>query len=237
MRKVTKEFILTILAGGIASIFTFWGIYGILNSIGMENEQKNTSFPEIIIVPVSVENSGIAPPSSESLSELNARLQKRLSVKYVLAQEVLLPQEFLSKERGQLQAERALLYLAQEHKKKNGNALRVLFVTSVDLYLPGYNFIFGLAQPGGSFALVSDARFQSRTMPTEREKELYLRRLSKVALHELGHTFGLPHSDDPKSVMKFHNSLRELDETGDELTEEDKRTILSRHPSLKKYLH
>ena len=86
---------------------------------------------------------------------------------------------------------------------------RVLAVTAVDLYADDLNFVFGLAESPGTVAVVSlyrlraggDARFL-------RERAL------KEAVHELGHTAGLPHCSDSRCVMHFSNCLEDTDQKG-----------------------
>lgn len=86
---------------------------------------------------------------------------------------------------------------------------RVLAVTAVDLYADDLNFVFGLAESPGTVAIVSlyrlraggDARFV-------RERAL------KEAVHELGHTVGLPHCSDSRCVMHLSNCLEDTDQKG-----------------------
>lgn len=92
--------------------------------------------------------------------------------------------------------------------------IKVLTLTGADLYtrLHDYNFIFGLAQLRGRVALVSLRRLDPAFYGKEPDPRLFLERVTKEAIHELGHTFGLLHCADTKCVMSFSNSIFDVDE-------------------------
>ena len=83
---------------------------------------------------------------------------------------------------------------------------RVLGVCSLDLFVPVLTFVFGEAQLEGNCAVVSYYRLSEPERP-----ELLPERLTKDAVHELGHTFGLRHCDDWECVMASSHSVERLD--------------------------
>jgi archaemetzincin len=83
---------------------------------------------------------------------------------------------------------------------------RVLAVTNYDLYANNLNFIFGLADEGKKSAVISLFRLR-----TGADEETFRRRAVKEAIHELGHTWGLSHCQNPRCVMHFSNSLEDTD--------------------------
>ena len=84
------------------------------------------------------------------------------------------------------------------------DALKVLGVTTVDLFNPIFSFVFGEAQFKGKGAVISSYRLHTNP---ENESVIgcppLLNRLEKEAIHELGHTFGLKHCADPDCVMHY----------------------------------
>ena len=78
-------------------------------------------------------------------------------------------------------------------------------VTTVDLFSEGLDFVFGLADVGGDRAVVSVRRLAAA------DPHLLSARLLKECVHELGHTWGLPHCEDAACVMHFSNSIEETD--------------------------
>ena len=86
---------------------------------------------------------------------------------------------------------------------------RVLVVTNYDLYTDNLNFVFGLADSPGKFAVISFFRLRMGA-----DEETFRHRAVKEAIHELGHTMGLPHCAKPRCVMRFSNSLGETDDKG-----------------------
>jgi len=112
------------------------------------------------------------------------------------------PEEAYDPVRGQFRAGELLKYLSSVSFP---DMVRLVGLVDVDLYEEGLNFVFGEAQYGGKYAVVSTYRLKD---PDER---LYFERVFKETNHELGHTFGLKHCPDPYCVMSFSNSLAEVD--------------------------
>lgn len=85
----------------------------------------------------------------------------------------------------------------------------MLGVTDRDLYAGDLNFVFGLAQSPGRAAVISLFRLRAGA-----DEAGFRARAVKEAVHELGHTLGLPHCPDPACVMHFSNSLADTDRKG-----------------------
>lgn len=94
---------------------------------------------------------------------------------------------------------------------------RLLAIVGVDLYAPELNFVFGEADFQTRVAVISSIRLRQEYYGVSagsirpENKQLFLERVTKEAVHELGHTYGLPHCPEPKCVMYFSNSLQNTD--------------------------
>jgi archaemetzincin len=109
--------------------------------------------------------------------------------------------------RNQHHSTRLLERLTREY----ATGFRILGVTGHDLFAPVLSFVFGEAQVSGLTAVVSTHRLREEIYGLPADPAILLDRLTKEAVHELGHTFGLRHCDDWTCVMASTNSLERLD--------------------------
>jgi archaemetzincin len=91
------------------------------------------------------------------------------------------------------------------------DAARILAVTTRDLFIPVLTFVFGHAQLGGRAAVVSLARLRQEFYGLPPDREIFLERAVKEALHESGHTFGLVHCADRTCAMSLSTGVRQID--------------------------
>ena len=90
-------------------------------------------------------------------------------------------------------------------------AVRLLVLTEVDLFIPMLSFVYGQAQLSGPVAVLSLARLRQEFYGLDANPALFLLRVRKEALHEVGHTFGLTHCTEPLCTMSLSTNLQQLD--------------------------
>ena len=101
--------------------------------------------------------------------------------------------------------------LAQLRELDADEGSRILGITDLDLFIPIFTFVFGEAQVGGCVALVSTHRLSQQFYGLPEDRELLFTRAEKEATHELGHAYGLAHCRRLDCVMRFSNSVEDVD--------------------------
>ena len=152
----------------------------------------------------------LLPCGAFDQAELND-LARALSAKGMavrIAKQRPLPQEAFNARRQQYRADDFLKTARSEAGE------RVLAVTDCDLYADNLNFVFGLAESFGKCAVISLYRLRIGV-----DQEKFRLRAVKEAVHELGHTLGLPHCTNSRCVMHFSNSLEDTDRKGNDWCE------------------
>jgi archaemetzincin len=146
----------------------------------------------LYLVPVGEEDEEVMDHLERELGKLNAKVVRELRVPA--------PEDAYNRRRDQYQARKFLRLLGAY----DGD--RMLGVTDRDLYMTGLRFVFGQAEAPGRTAVISMNRLKWGT-----DVDAFMERCVKEATHELGHTFGLGHCDNPRCVMHFSVSLADTD--------------------------
>lgn len=146
------------------------------------------------------------------LEALEKGIEETFSSKVEIYKKMKLPHEAFNSQRNQYFCPHIMNGLRAfiDPGKKD----KVLGIAVEDLYVHGLNFVFGQAELGGHFALISLVRLHQSFYGLPENKAQFLERMIKEAVHELGHTFGLEHCPDPECVMHFSNSLMDTDRKG-----------------------
>jgi archaemetzincin len=95
------------------------------------------------------------------------------------------------------------------------DAVKLLAVTGHDLFIPVLTFVYGHAQLGGRVAAISLARLRQEFYGLPPNREVFLERALKEALHETGHTFGLVHCADRLCAMALSTNIGQIDRKRD----------------------
>jgi archaemetzincin len=94
---------------------------------------------------------------------------------------------------------------------------KILGIADVDMYSPGYDFIYGEADIEAGVATLSINRLVSDKQAIQPALDLSLERIIREATHEVGHLFGLLHCSNSKCVMRTCTCLAEVDAANDGL--------------------
>lgn len=155
----------------------------------------------ILVIPI-----GIIDP--DILDHIVRVLRETYQRETVLDNLVSMPDKTYNTHRAQYNSTKILKKL--ETLKPEAYEL-LLGVVDEDLYVPELNFVFGEANVLARVAIIALTRLRQEFYGLDPDRELFLLRATKEAIHELGHTCGLGHCSDSRCVMHFSNSLRDTD--------------------------
>ncbi len=107
------------------------------------------------------------------------------------------------------------LILRDAIPRRPAAAEKLLVLTERDLFIPMLSFVYGQAQLDGPAAILSFARLRQEFYGLPSNPSLFLLRVRKEVLHEIGHAYGLTHCENPQCTMALSTDIRKLDAKGD----------------------
>jgi len=142
--------------------------------------------------------------------DLASRLSRRVSASCRVLEALGIEPARLPR-RDQLDAD-ALLQLLEA--RATAPATVLVGITTLDIAIPIFTFVFGRARQGGRAALVSLARLDPVFYGLPADPELRARRAGDELLHELGHLASLTHCADAACLMSFAGAVEKADVRG-----------------------
>jgi archaemetzincin len=106
---------------------------------------------------------------------------------------------------------------------------KIVGIVDVDLFSPGWEFIFGEAEINSGIATLSFFRLQPENYGLRPDLKLFELRVVKEAIHELGHLFGLGHCENPNCAMYFCTSLTDVDSKQQTFCSKCQRELNKKH--------
>ena len=136
---------------------------------------------------------------------LKENFEEEVVIEYV---KKIAKDKFFNPARRQYNAREIVGEVAGKHMSQSKSD-RILFVVDGDIYVPGLNFVFGLAWL--NMAIISTYRLRQEFYGLEPDRKLFIQRLMKEATHEIGHLLGLGHCSNRRCVMAFSNWIGDTD--------------------------
>ena len=132
-------------------------------------------------------------------------------------------------------------YYDSARKQYNGNELlkeiefrfasetaKTLGIFNVDLFIPILTYIFGQAFLNGRSGIASIYRLNNERYGIKKDQNIFVNRIRKEVIHELGHTFGLLHCTNSSCVMRSSTYVEDIDQKNHSLCLKCKTEIENR---------
>ena len=158
---------------------------------------------------------------SNLIKELKAGIQKQLTVELAVLDNISLPDFAFYKPRKRYIADSLLVLLRQVNKNKFE---KIIGITTKDISTRKGDVenwgILGLGSCPGEACVISGFRAGKNKVSSN----IFLRRMITLALHELGHTYGLEHCPIHTCLMKDAEGKMNLDD-GDSYCEKCRKYL------------
>ena len=181
------------------------------------------TFEKIYLLPMGFQDDRL-------FDEISIALENKFLIPIDRLLPVPVPERTYNNERDQYHSTMILMGLREFIPK---DAIRLLAVTNVDIYVPQMNYIFGEATVDGWTCIISLHRLLPEFYGEPPNHELFTERAVKEAIHELGHTFGLRHCGDPNCIMYFSTTIQDTDRKSADFCGECAMQLASRMRTLK----
>lgn len=149
---------------------------------------------------------------NEEVTMLQGFLKQRLGVPVRVEKNFIDLSSARHKDRGQY--DYSVMLDALRHVVR-GDEGRVILLTSKDTFGNGLNWSTGVSYCNSTVSVVSVCRLNPSFWREAPNKKLWHERIRKIALHELGHTFGrAEHCVNWRCAIHGSNSIEDIDRTG-----------------------
>jgi len=150
----------------------------------------------------------LGPVEQDVLLRISACVERTCGISCRIAAGLDKPDYALHQERRQYDSKIILKRLLDHPDATQG----IIAVTHADLFVPILKCVFGLAQIGGTCSIISLHRLRPQFYSSPPDRELFLGRVEKTAIHELGHSFGLTHCRERRCVMFSSTRIEDTDQ-------------------------
>jgi archaemetzincin len=157
---------------------------------------------EVFLVPICL------PSQPSLLDHVGARISRAFATTVTVHPHRFDPELAFDNSRGQYNSTEILAQLLDETV---GSDAHVLGIASMDLFIPILTYVFGEAQLSGRAAVVSTYRLDNTLYGLPANHRLLVDRLTKEAIHELGHNRGLIHCHQSVCVMRSSTYVEDID--------------------------
>lgn len=147
-------------------------------------------------------------PSVASVGELKTNIENFYGCHVVILPARNIPASAFLKKRKRFRADSLLVFL---ESIKPDSVNYILGLTDADISATVANYkdwgVFGYGQCPGVSNVISTFRLKNKA-----DKNTIATRLKNVAIHEIGHNYGLPHCGDTSCIMKdAHGKLSSIE--------------------------
>lgn len=186
---------------------SFYFILLVFCSCSDRREEKNAVAPSAKHIITILPFAGI---DKKTILEIKSGLEKRLQATVVLVEEKPVPAAAFYKPRQRYVADSLLIFLKQFNEGL-GRAEKIVGITHKDISTTKklhFNWgIMGMGYCPGEACVISSFR----PIKKVRNREHFINRMVVLALHELGHTYSLPHCPNDSCIMKDAEGKMNLD--------------------------
>jgi len=142
------------------------------------------------------------------IEHIQGFIARRCGIDCRIGDPVARPEFAYVSSRDQFDSKAVLIHLLET---QGCSALKILGITQVDLFVPILKYVYGLAQIEGRCSIISLYRLFPEYYDEPHDRDLFLSRIEKTALHEIGHTVGITHCRDRNCVMYSSVKIEDTD--------------------------
>jgi len=143
------------------------------------------------------------------LGEILHEIEHVFSIPVVIREGHLDLSEFFDPARKQYDANKLLKEIETNYAPARKKTIGIF---NVDLFIPILTFIYGQAFLNGTCGIASAYRLTNERYGLKPDVKVFVDRLRKEVIHELGHTFGLYHCTNPVCVMRSSTYVEDIDQ-------------------------
>ena len=146
------------------------------------------------------------------ITNLGPHLERRFRASVAVHEKAVSIDPFYDAQRVQYNSTSIIGHLLERYQlAPAASSTKILGIAGQDLFIPILTYVFGEAQLGGLVSVVSYYRLANERYGLPADRPLFLDRLLKEAMHELGHTYGLIHCRTLNCVMHISTYVEDID--------------------------